>query len=148
MEVVSGVTLAGSGNITGDDPQLGPLAENGGPTTTHALLAGSPAIDAGNPAFTPPPDFDQRGALHERVADGDGAGGARIDIGAYERQSLPPEFFVVDTLVDEEDGDYSAGDRSLREVIRLPEAARWRQNHHICRCTHERRAGDDSAHAR
>jgi len=55
------------GNIlaTGDqintDPMLGPLQDNGGPTFTHALLPGSPAIDAGDPSFTPPPDFDQRG---------------------------------------------------------------------------------------
>ena len=37
---------AGS-NITGTDPQLGPLANNGGPTATHAPAAGSPAVDAG-----------------------------------------------------------------------------------------------------
>lgn len=61
------------------DPRLGPLADNGGPTETHALLAGSPALDAGAPA---PPGSggdacaaaDQRGAL--RTA---------CDIGAYER---------------------------------------------------------------
>lgn len=39
------------------DPKLGPLADNGGPTKTHALLAGSPAIDAGNSQLT----TDQRG---------------------------------------------------------------------------------------
>src|SRR5207245_9530682 len=38
-------------NITGLDPQLGPLASNGGPTMTHALLPGSPAIDAGSNAL-------------------------------------------------------------------------------------------------
>jgi hypothetical protein len=42
------------------DPKLGPLADNGGPTPTHFLLAGSPAIDTGDPAFTPPPSVDQR----------------------------------------------------------------------------------------
>jgi CSLREA domain-containing protein len=58
-------------------PGLGPLAENGGPTQTLALLPGSPAIDAGaNPgALT----TDQRGAGFARTA------GARTDIGAYER---------------------------------------------------------------
>ena len=40
------------------DPLLGPLANNGGPTLTHALQAGSPAIDHGDPAA--PPE-DQRG---------------------------------------------------------------------------------------
>ena len=37
------------------------LADNGGPTLTHRLILNSPAINAGDPAFTPPPDFDQRG---------------------------------------------------------------------------------------
>lgn len=69
----------GTGDLIGVDPELGPLADNGGPTETHALLAGSPAVDAGNPrpprgrgtSCTP---TDQRGI-------------ARIgpcDIGAYE----------------------------------------------------------------
>ena len=38
-----------TGVITGLDPQLGPLQDNGGPTFTHILLAASPAIDAANP---------------------------------------------------------------------------------------------------
>ena len=54
---------AGTGDITGDQPSLnlGPLQNNGGATETHALLTGSIAIDAGDPAFTSPLDFDQRG---------------------------------------------------------------------------------------
>ena len=43
----------------------------------------------------------------------------RIDIGAYERQTVPSLNLVVDTLVDESDGNYSAGDLSLREAIGL-----------------------------
>ena len=66
------------------DPLLGPLQDNGGPTFTHALLPGSPAINAGDSAFAPPPDFDQRGDPFDRVVDG------RIDMGAFEVQ-LPPE---------------------------------------------------------
>ena len=73
------------------DPLLGPLVANGGPTRTYALLAGSPALDAGRPAAVAGvagvPLHDQRGNLFTRVFDGDGSGGARIDIGAYERQS-------------------------------------------------------------
>src|SRR5947208_17077393 len=42
--------VGGPGDITGEDPKLRPLANNGGPTQTRALLRGSPAIDAGNPA--------------------------------------------------------------------------------------------------
>src|SRR5262249_4338438 len=53
-------------NATGDqvntDPLLGSLQNNGGSTLTHALLPGSPAIDMGDPNFTGPPFFDQRGS--------------------------------------------------------------------------------------
>lgn len=45
--VISGDT---TGNLTGIDPNLGALNENGGGTPTHAVLLGSPAINAGNPA--------------------------------------------------------------------------------------------------
>lgn len=59
------------------DPRLGPLANNGGRTQTHALLDGSPAIDAGNNNANYA--FDQRGEGFPRVVNG------RADIGAYER---------------------------------------------------------------
>jgi hypothetical protein len=62
---------------------LGPLQNNGGPTFTHALLPGSPAIDAGNPSFTPPPNYDQRDCPFLRVF------GSRIDVGAFESQPQP-----------------------------------------------------------
>jgi len=60
---------------------LGPLQNNGGPTQTIALQAGSVAINAGDPGFTCtlPPCFDQRGNGFPRVDVG-----GRIDIGAYE----------------------------------------------------------------
>ncbi len=45
---ITGVT---TGNIVGANPRLGPLAYNGGPTKTHALLTGSPAINAGSDAL-------------------------------------------------------------------------------------------------
>jgi hypothetical protein len=64
------------GSILNQDPQLGPLQNNGGPTQTHLPAAGSPAINAGDPAFSPPPATDQRGLA--RVAEG------RIDIGSVE----------------------------------------------------------------
>jgi hypothetical protein len=60
---------------------LGPLQDNGGPTFTHALLTGSPAIDHGDPNFTSPPYYDQRGPGFARVVNG------RIDIGAFEVQA-------------------------------------------------------------
>jgi subtilisin family serine protease len=59
---------------------IGPLQDNGGPTWTHALLPGSPALDAGNPASSL--GRDQRGT--SRSQDGDGYFGARADIGAFE----------------------------------------------------------------
>ena len=104
---------AGTGNA-----MLGPLADHGGYTKTHALLPGSTAIDAGD-NNNPPPANDQRGFGFARVFDGDGVGGARIDVGAYERQTLAGLNLVVDTLADENDNIYTPGDLSLREAIAL-----------------------------
>ncbi|HYP43187.1 MAG TPA: choice-of-anchor Q domain-containing protein, partial [Candidatus Nitrosocosmicus sp.] len=68
-----------TGNITGQDPLLDPvLRNNGGQTQTHALLQGSPAINAGNNANAPA--IDQRGL--PRIV------GGTIDIGAYEEQAI------------------------------------------------------------
>jgi len=63
--------------ITGLDPAL---ADNGGPTLTHALLPGSSAIDAA--VDCPPPTADQRGIV--RPQDGDGDSIPICDIGAFE----------------------------------------------------------------
>lgn len=76
-----GGSLTGPGDQINTDPVLGPLGNNGGPTLTHAPLNGSPAIDAGNPTFTPPPYEDQRG--FPRVHNG------RVDIGSLELQPTP-----------------------------------------------------------
>lgn len=71
--------LTGTGDQQNADPMVAPLADNGGPTQTHALQKGSPAVDAGNPA---PPGSggsacvgtDQRGLPRTGAC----------DIGAYE----------------------------------------------------------------
>jgi hypothetical protein len=72
--------LTATGDQISTDPLLGPLQHNGGPTVTHELLTGSPAINAGDPNFVPPPLYDQRGLGYDRVV------GGRIDIGAFEVQ--------------------------------------------------------------
>jgi len=64
--------LTATGDLQDVDPRLGPLQDNGGPTDTEALLAGSPAIDAGDTCGT----LDQRGTTRPR--------GASCDIGPYE----------------------------------------------------------------
>jgi predicted outer membrane repeat protein len=66
------------GDIRNTDPRLGPLADNGGPTKTMALLSNSPAIDAGNDANAPP--RDQRGYLRNGTS----------DIGAFEFGGIVP----------------------------------------------------------
>lgn len=80
--------LTSPGDLINTDPLLGPLQNNGGPTETHALLPGSPAIDAvaenctdleGDLVLT-----DQRG--EPRPADGNGDGNTACDIGAFEVQ--------------------------------------------------------------
>jgi hypothetical protein len=83
--------VAGASNVIGDagafalppdtladDPLLVALADNGGPTRTHALEEDSPAIDAGNNAGAF--EFDQRGEGFPRVV------GAAADIGAFESE--------------------------------------------------------------
>ena len=82
VENTGSTSLTGANNVTGVDPQLGPLANNGGPTETHMIAATSPAHNAGDPAFVPPPTVDQRG--RPRVS------GTRIDIGSVERQTSLP----------------------------------------------------------
>ena len=79
---LSGTLTTNTFNLIDIAPLLGPLQNNGGITLTHAPLPGSPTIDMGDPAFTVPPDNDQRGTGFDRVS------GGRIDIGAYEVQPL------------------------------------------------------------
>lgn len=85
---VTGCNMTGdsTGNLLGVDPALGALQNNGGDTFTHALLAGSPAIDAGNPSGCRDQDgnlltTDQRGFPRP------GGSSTLCDIGAYEAGS-------------------------------------------------------------
>jgi hypothetical protein len=82
-----GLTNGVNGNLVGSasapiDPLLDSLGNYGGSTLTHALLPGSPAIDAGNNAYAT--DWDQRGPGYPRIVNG------IIDIGAFEVQSDRP----------------------------------------------------------
>jgi hypothetical protein len=103
-----GYNLIGDGNATGafnqtgdttgvSDPKLGDLADNGGPTMTHALLTDSPAIDKGPPSTAcPPPATDQRGVSRPQ--------GSACDIGAFELESAnSPPTAVDDSATTNED---------------------------------------------
>jgi hypothetical protein len=82
-----GNTQGGSGfdptDLLNMNPLLGSLQDNGGPTQTMALLAGSPAIDAGD--NTGAPMWDQRGPGFPRIEHG------IIDIGAFEYHFRQPQ---------------------------------------------------------
>ncbi|MEQ8846794.1 choice-of-anchor Q domain-containing protein [Botrimarina sp.] len=94
-------------NLFGVDPLVGVLADLGGPTPTHGLLPGSPAIDAGVAGAAM---RDQRGVLRPV--------GAAVDIGAFEYE--PPVLsnpIVVDTTSAVVDGYFAPGEMSLAEAV-------------------------------
>jgi hypothetical protein len=100
------------------DPKLGFLSQNGGPTPTHALLDGSPAIDAGNPdpaGNGACAEYDQR--YLPRPKDGPTKNGydglAVCDIGAYEHGT--PEISVGDVTVTEG----NSGSKNMVFEVRL-----------------------------
>jgi CSLREA domain-containing protein len=90
-------TLSGSAVTFVDNAAIGPLQDNGGYAPTRALLAGGPAIDAGNPGGCSGPSgtltTDQRG-VHRPI-------GSACDIGAYERSpcgDVNDVFFLINFL--------------------------------------------------
>ncbi len=87
-----GLTGGVNGNITGSDPNLGLLANNGGTTQTFALLIGSPAIDSGDATTcsnAPVSGKDQRGVIRPQ--------GIACDIGAYEFNGNAPQVVITPT---------------------------------------------------
>ena len=105
--------FSGPGDLNNTNPLLGPLADNFGTVFTHALLVGSLAIDAGTATLLA---VDARGAL--RPMDGDGDSISVNDIGAFEAEQTAVAL-IVDNTTDVDDGDFSLGNLSLREAIRL-----------------------------
>jgi hypothetical protein len=105
---VLGANIVQDGSVTGPgvlnvDPLLGPLADNAGPTKTHAPLPGSPAIDAGDTAQLPAVSVtDQRGPGFSRVR------GAAVDLGAVETQPPPGPVSVTATTSLGREGDPAA----------------------------------------
>ena len=104
-----GFTTAGS-DIAGIDPKIGPLANNGGDTATHALLEGSRAIGGGDDATATA--TDQRGEPKRGVR----------DIGAFEYQGTnpdnPPDKVGADSFADvfEQTFDVNDGDTDLADL--------------------------------
>ena len=80
--------LTATGDQVNTDPLLSPLQDNGGPTFTHELLTGSPAINAGDPNFTPPPVYDQRGPMIASSTDASTSAHRRRSPGQYHHQHL------------------------------------------------------------
>ena len=74
----SGSSGFGASDLLDQDPMLVPPQNNDGPTRTHALQPGSPAIDAGDDALVAGLAYDQRGDGHPRIQ------GKAVDIGAFE----------------------------------------------------------------
>ncbi len=94
--------LTNTGDQTNTSPLLGPLQDNGGPTFTHALLCGSPAIDAGT-NFSGSAT-DQRGLPRTVEIAGfpNAPGGDGTDVGAFELQQvcyLPPVAICTNVTV-------------------------------------------------
>jgi hypothetical protein len=83
----AGATITLPADTLDADPLLLPLSLDGGATRTHALAAGSPAIDTGNNAAKL--EFDQRGEGFARVS------GAAADIGAFEMQQPPADADLI-----------------------------------------------------
>ncbi|HEX3602214.1 MAG TPA: choice-of-anchor Q domain-containing protein [Lacipirellulaceae bacterium] len=92
--------------VSTDNPLLGPLANNGGPTMTHALLEGSPAINFGS--NTQSLATDQRGAPYSRVV------GSTADIGAFETQTVS--------------GPALSGDFNGNQTVDAADYIVWRQS--------------------
>jgi hypothetical protein len=129
VQNTNGITFAGAiaHNIVGQNPLLGPLQDNGGPTLTLALLPGSPAIDQGKYFGIP---SDQRGFVrtYNLPSIADAAGGNGTDIGAFEFLPNPTLniFRANDTNV-VLNWTTDAADFQLQSVTNLPAGSNWQE---------------------
>ena len=107
--------LGAGGDLPATDPLLGLLAANGGPTQTHALLPGSPAINAGDDVGAPPTDqrglprvgLTDIGAVEFQDADADGDGFDDVAAGGADCDDTDPTIFpgapeVADDGIDQD----------------------------------------------
>jgi CSLREA domain-containing protein len=95
------VASPGNGDLVSPTLGLGPLADNGGPTMTHALHYDSPAVDGvpGSPSDCAAPVTDQRGVPRPQVG-----GNSRCDTGAFELEGNPPVIGSIGPQTIAEDG--------------------------------------------
>ncbi|HMQ04014.1 MAG TPA: Ig-like domain repeat protein [Pyrinomonadaceae bacterium] len=87
----------GTGGAGVLDPMLGPLVDNGGPTWTHALLQGSPAIDKGK-SFDLTEDQRGSGRPFDIPSTPPADGGDNSDIGAYELNTIQTSTALVSSV--------------------------------------------------
>jgi hypothetical protein len=86
LESANSCAFNAAGDLVNTDPLLGPVQNNGGPTSTQALSAGSPAVDAGDctDLAGQPLTIDQRGVARPQPP------GGKCDIGAFELAPTAP----------------------------------------------------------
>ncbi len=98
--------LTGPGDLPGTNPLLGPLADNGGPTDTHALLTGSPARDAGGNSTCPA--ADQRGVTRPQRG--------ICDIGSVEMENVAPTLASNQASVTVNEGQTAANTGTVTDA--------------------------------
>ena len=117
--------FTGTGDLNNTDPLLGPLQDNGGPTSTHALLPGSPAIDTADPANFP--STDQRGIPRPQ--------GRGPDIGAYEWTPVNPCEVTIGTEITITGSGFGTKKGKLLLGTAVPKIMQWTDESVQCQLT-------------